>query len=83
MDRPKAHQLLRLVTTSPGYEVVAATPDLAREGLLLHEQRADKAWSWTDCISFVVMTTRGVRRALTHDRHFEQAGFEALLRRDP
>jgi predicted nucleic acid-binding protein len=25
----------------------------------------------------------GFLLALTHDHHFEQAGFEALLRRDP
>jgi len=29
------------------------------------------------------MTERGIRQALAHDEHFEQAGFEALLRRDP
>jgi hypothetical protein len=29
------------------------------------------------------MERRGITRALTHDQHFEQAGFEALLRRDP
>lgn len=32
---------------------------------------------------FEVMKSAGVTRALTHDHHFEQAGFEALLRRDP
>jgi predicted nucleic acid-binding protein len=31
----------------------------------------------------VVMNERGISRALTHDHHFEQAGFEALLRHDP
>jgi predicted nucleic acid-binding protein len=51
--------------------------------LKLHEQRADKAWSLTDCVSFIVMADGGMQRALTHDHHFEQAGFEALLRRDP
>ena len=38
----------------------------------------DKAFSLTDCTSFVVMQELGVRRALTTDRHFSQAGFEAL-----
>jgi hypothetical protein len=31
------------------------------------------------CISFVVMQDEGVGEALTGDRHFEQAGFKALL----
>jgi hypothetical protein len=46
----------------------------------LYRQRADKDWSLTDCISFVVMRQRGLTEALTGDHHFEQAGFVALLR---
>jgi predicted nucleic acid-binding protein len=34
----------------------------------------------TDCISFVVMNDGGIRNALTGDRHFDQAGFNALLK---
>lgn len=49
---------------------------MPEDGILKH-------WSLTDCISFVVMQQRGIRQALTFDRHFEQAGYEALLRRDP
>ncbi len=40
---------------------------------------ADKEWSLTDCISFVVMEERGLIGALTSDHHFEQAGFSVLL----
>jgi hypothetical protein len=29
------------------------------------------------------MEERFIGPALTHDRHFEEVGFEALLRRDP
>ncbi len=36
----------------------------------------DKAFSFTDCTSFVVMKERKLRLALTSDRHFSQAGFE-------
>src|SRR6266851_7667037 len=64
----------------------ALRPHFSRIGvryLRLHAQRLDKEWSLTDCISFVVMERRGISRALAHDQHFEQAGFEALLRRDP
>jgi hypothetical protein len=41
--------------------------------------RVDKAWSLTDCISFVVMREHEITDALTGDRHFTQAGFNALL----
>ena len=48
----------------------------------LFERRPDKGWSLTDCISFVVITDRGLTEALTGDHDFQQAGFRALLRRD-
>lgn len=53
--------------------------DLYRTGLELYNNRADKQWSLTDCISFVVMQREGLTEALTADRHFEQAGFRALF----
>lgn len=50
------------------------------DGIRLYEQRRDKQWSLTDCISFVVMKREGLTEALTGDHHFEQAGFVALLK---
>ena len=74
--------LIRHVLNSPDFEVVSARPDLFDRGLQLHSRRSDKAWSLTDCISFIVMTERGLTEALTGDHHFVQAGFRALLRSD-
>ena len=54
--------------------------DLFDAGVELYVRRPDKAWSLTDCISFVVMREHGMNEALTGDRHFEQAGFIALLK---
>ena len=55
------------------------TAELFDEGFDLYCRRPDKDWSLTDCVSFVVMQQRGLREAFTADRHFEQAGFVALL----
>ena len=63
--------------------IVPASVALFEAGLRLHTARNDKAWSLTDCISFHVMQSQGISRALAFDHHFEQAGFEALLRREP
>jgi predicted nucleic acid-binding protein len=41
---------------------------------------ADKHWSFTDCVSFIVMNELKIHDAFTTDRHFVQAGFAALLR---
>ncbi len=83
IDRAKAHAMVSSITSSGAYEVIASAPHLFAAGLRLHAVRPDKEWSLTDCISFVVMDGRKVSRALAYDHHFEQAGFEALLRRDP
>jgi predicted nucleic acid-binding protein len=46
----------------------------------LYQQRKDKAWSHTDCVSFKIMEENGIREALAYDKHFAQAGFTALMR---
>jgi predicted nucleic acid-binding protein len=61
-------------------EIVPATMEWFERGMELYEGRPDKEWSLTDCISFAVMTERGVSDALTNDHHFEQAGFRILLK---
>ena len=60
--------------------VVPANTETFEKGVELYYARPDKQWSLTDCISFVVMSEDGITEALTADRHFEQAGFVALLR---
>jgi predicted nucleic acid-binding protein len=40
----------------------------------------DKDFSLVDCSSFLMMTDRAISAAITTDRHFEQAGFQCLLR---
>lgn len=59
--------------------VVPVDTLLLSRGLELYESRADKGWGLTDCISFVVMGDRGLADAATGDRHFQQAGFRALM----
>ncbi len=63
------------------WQRLPATMEWFERGLELYERRPDKEWSVTDCISFAVMTERGVSEALTNDRHFEQAGFQILLKK--
>jgi uncharacterized protein len=49
-------------------------------GLELYAQRPDKEWSLVDCISFNIMRKRRIAEALSADHHFEQAGFQVLLK---
>jgi predicted nucleic acid-binding protein len=60
--------------------VVPQTPEQFTKALERYKQSADKNWSLTDCASFDIMETERITAALTHDHHFVQVGFEALLR---
>jgi len=72
-------RLLENLRADPNCTIVPATAELFAEGVRLFARRPDKDWTLTDCISFVVMQQHGISQALTGDRHFEQAGFKALL----
>ena len=78
--RERVARLVDALRTDNRVEVVSQTSDLFADALALYRERGDKAWSLTDCASFPIMRKRGVKSALAHDRHFEQAGFKALLR---
>ncbi len=72
-------EFLADLTAQPQTIVCPINDGLFERGLVLYRSRPDKAWSLTDCISFVVMVDEGLTEALTGDHHFEQAGFRALL----
>jgi len=78
--RTKAAELAQAVVDDPNTDVVPQSPKLFWEALTLYSERPDKSWSLTDCASFVIMDQRRITEALTHDRHFEQNGYRALLR---
>ncbi len=71
---------LEALSADPRITVVGCTEELFDAGVDLFGQRPDKYWSLTDCISFVEMQRDGITEALTGDKHFEQAGFTALLK---
>jgi predicted nucleic acid-binding protein len=64
----------------PNLTIVPQTPAQFESALQRYQRAADKSWSLTDCASFEVMETEKIEAALTHDRHFAQAGFQTLLR---
>lgn len=78
--RQNAVALIQQSSSSANVEIVPQTSDLFHKALNLYQQRPDQAWSHTDCASFLIMQQQNILEALTHDRHFEQVGFMALLR---
>lgn len=80
VNRERFGRLLEILSVSPHTEVVPAESSRFKRGCELFLSRRDKEWSLRDCISFDVMKERSLKEALTSDHHFEQAGFQALLR---
>ena len=72
--------LVAAMRASPRVRILPIGTGLFNRGLKRMASRPDKDWSLTDCISFVVMDDQDIKEALTADRHFEQAGFIALLK---
>ncbi len=71
---------LRALRCDRRITLISASAELTQGGIDLYLARPDKPWSLTDCISFVIMNEQELTEALTADRHFEQAGFIALLK---
>ncbi|MDJ0527666.1 MAG: PIN domain-containing protein, partial [Microcystis sp. M53600_WE12] len=61
-------------------EIIPQTSQLFTEALLFYRQRRDKSYSLTDCASMLIMRQQNISDVLTFDRHFQQEGFNALLR---
>ncbi|MBI3537542.1 MAG: type II toxin-antitoxin system VapC family toxin [Chloroflexi bacterium] len=78
--RHAAIQLLDSLEHDPIVEIIPMTDVIYERAFNLFQNRLDKEWGLTDCISFVVMQEHGLEEALTTDEHFSQAGFRALLR---
>jgi len=61
-------------------------PYLTRATLSIRAEKArawffkwrDKSFSFTDCTSFSIMRELNIKKVLTGDRHFREAGFEIL-----
>ncbi len=79
-SRSLASRAVADLRADPNTLVVPLAEISFENALALYQERQDKGWSLTDCSSFLIMRQLRISSALTEDRHFEQAGFRALLR---
>jgi predicted nucleic acid-binding protein len=79
-QRQAGVDLIELLLKDRRTECVLVSAESFADGWSLYRNRPDKSWSLTDCTSFLIMRQRGIRSALTADHHFEQSGFETLLK---
>jgi predicted nucleic acid-binding protein len=77
--RQGAIRRVRDMLQSHNVQVIPQTRERFLASLDLYEQRLDKEYSLTDCISMQVMKEMGITDVLTHDHHFAQEGFMILF----
>ena len=71
---------VRDLPTDPRMEILPADREQFDAGCALYEARPDKEWSLTDCLSMVVIEQQAILDVFTADHHFEQAGYNILLK---
>ena len=79
VKRRAAVNLLLEIRADIGVAIVEQSTDQFWDAVAYYNARPDQQWGLVDCASFQLMAERGIRQALTSDRHFAQAGFTILM----
>ncbi len=72
-------RIIKDILNDPNVEVIPQSHDSFLSGLDLYEQRLDKEYSLTDCVSMETMKKLTLTDILSHDKHFSQEGFKILF----
>ena len=56
-------------------KIARVSREIEEKALDIFERYDDKDFSFTDCVSFVVMQENGIKEAFAFDEHFNQMGF--------
>ncbi len=78
--RDGAARFIKALYQDPNTTIIPQTTAQFQIALELYIQRKDKQWSHTDCVSFKIMEEQAIAEALAYDKHFVQAGYQALMR---
>jgi len=79
--RRAAVRMVRAIVDNANVRVIQQTREGFLKGVTLYEERPDKEYSLTDCISMNVMELHSLTEVLTNDHHFEQEGFNVLIKK--
>ena len=66
----------RLIYSSAVFNILRPSLEDEFAAFEWFQKYADQKVSFTDCVSFVLMTKAGIGTAFSFDRHFELAGFK-------
>ncbi len=71
---------IETIKTASWVHIIHVDAVMDEEAWQLLTQRQDKNWSLVDCSSMIVMQHRHITSVFTTDHHFEQAGFNKVLK---
>ncbi len=74
ISHEKAAEVGKLMLSSPTVELIHISEEHFDKSWRLFLKYHDKSFCFTDCISFLVMEDKGIKKALTFDEHFRQMG---------
>jgi len=60
---------------SPRIKRIHATADLEKEAEEILKRYMDQDFSYTDAVSFIIMSRQNIKKAFTYDKHFQTMGF--------
>jgi hypothetical protein len=78
-QRRKGIEWVHEVLERGGTELVQVNVDDFSAALRVYEQFHDKAWSFTDCTSYVVIQRLQLKQAFSFDHHFRQFGMVSVI----
>jgi predicted nucleic acid-binding protein len=78
ISHDKAVQVGKLLLLSPTVEIIHISADDFENGWKLFLKYHDKNFSFTDCLSFLIIEQKGIKDALTFDEHFKQMGIRMI-----
>ncbi|MBF0234316.1 MAG: type II toxin-antitoxin system VapC family toxin [Desulfamplus sp.] len=73
-------KMIEAITYSKKWNSVYIDNQIFNSAFELYKQMQDKSWGIVDCTSFIVARNMGIDEIFTTDHHFEQAGFQILLK---
>ena len=73
-----AAQRARNIYASESLQILRPTKEEELKAIDLFEKYSDHRLSFTDCISFILMQTKKIKRVFTFDRHFQFLGFQTF-----
>ena len=71
-----AAQRARNIYASESLNILRPSREDELEAIDFFEKYSDQRLSFTDCVSFVLMKSKKIKRVFTFDQHFQLAGFQ-------